>query len=262
MNFVLTPRKKIIISLGLAMFAFIFLTGFLLGNRYGEVISVINQKLVPIYEVDRDDKLVSITVDGTWGASQTDELLEILRQNDITITFFFAGYWLKKYPNTVKRIAAEGHEIENHSLTHPHFNPLSRDKIKEEIESTSDLIEDLIGKRPKFFRPPFGEYNNKVIQTLDELGYQTVQWSVDSHDWMEPGVDYIVKRVMDNIKSGGIILMHNSAPDTPEALKIIISKLKEKGYKIVPLSELVYKDNYYIESYSGKQVKKKGGSDN
>ena len=179
MEFILTPGKKMFMGIGLTLLLIIFSFGFLLGNMYGESIPVLNQRLVPIYNVARDDNLISITLDGTWGADYTEEILKILRENDIKITFFFAGYWLEKYPEIVKKIAAEGHEIENHSYTHPHFNSLSRDQIKKELESTSDLIENLIGKRPRFFRPPFGEYNNKVISTVNEIGYQVIQWSID-----------------------------------------------------------------------------------
>jgi len=254
MDFIITPGKKIIFCIILSIIIVIFSFGFLLGNKYGEVIPVLNKRLVPIYQVARDDKLLSITLDGTWGADYTDNILEILRENDVKITFFFAGYWLEKYPEMVKKIASEGHEIENHSYTHPHFNQLSNQEIEKEINSTTELIENLIGKRPRFFRPPFGEYNNNVIEKITEMGYQVIQWSIDSHDWKEPGVDHIVKQIL-NADSGDIILMHNNAPETPEALKTVLPLLEEKGYKIVPLSELVFKDNYFIESHSGKQVR-------
>ncbi|MFW6281945.1 MAG: polysaccharide deacetylase family protein [bacterium] len=257
MKFIYTPIKKMILTVFLVCFIFIFSFGVFIGNKYGDSIPVINQKkLVPIYSVNRNDKLVAITLDGTWGAENTDQILKILREEDVKISFFFAGYWLEKYPDVVKKIAIEGHEIENHTYTHPHCNSLSKDKLVEELESTSDLIEKMIGKRPRYFRPPFGEYNNNVIQTSNELGYQVIQWTIDSHDWMEPGVDYIVDRVMNNVKSGDIILMHNNAPDTPEALKKIIPELKNRGFNIVPLSKMVFKENYYIESYTGRQIKK------
>ncbi|HOA40437.1 MAG TPA: polysaccharide deacetylase family protein [Halanaerobiales bacterium] len=253
MKIILSPGKKFIFFFILTILLVVFAFGFIMGNKYGEAIPVLNQRLVPIYKVARDDKRIAITLDGTWGADYTEEILQILRENDVKITFFFAGYWLEKYPDILKKIAAEGHEIGNHSYTHPHFNQLSKEKIKEELESTSDLIEKLIGKRPVYFRPPFGEYNNNVIKTVTELGYQVIQWSIDSLDWMEPGVDKIVERVL-QAESGDIILMHNNAPETSAALRRIIPIFKERGYEIVPLSELVYKDNYYIESHSGRQV--------
>ncbi|MFW5981391.1 MAG: polysaccharide deacetylase family protein, partial [bacterium] len=205
MNLIFSPGKRskriILVFTGLLL-VFMFSFGFLLGNRFGEAIPVINQKLVPIYSVDRDDNKISLTLDGTWGADKTDEILSILREENIKLSFFFAGYWLERYPDVVKKIAAEGHHIENHTFTHPHCNSLSKERLTEELESTSDLIEKLTGKRPRYFRPPFGEYNNNVIQTSNQLGYQVIQWSIDSHDWMEPGVDYIVDRILSNIKSG------------------------------------------------------------
>jgi polysaccharide deacetylase family sporulation protein PdaB len=251
MKFIVTGGRKIT----LAILLIVFVIGFLSGDHFGAAIPVLNQRSVPIYNVDRNDKKISITLDGTWGADYTDEILNILKNNDIETTFFFAGYWLEKYPNLVKKIAREGHEIGNHTFTHPHCNSLSKEKFRKELKKTSALIEKLIGKRPIYFRPPYGEYNNQVINIANEVGYQAVQWSLDSHDWMEPGVEYIIDRIMDNVSSGNIILMHNNAPDTPEALKKLIPKLRKKGYEIVPLSELIYKDNYIIRSHNGLQVK-------
>src|SRR5690554_6003726 len=195
--------------------------------------------MVPIYKVARDDTNISITLDGTWGADKTEQILKILNKYDLKITFFFAGYWLEKYPDLVKKIAAEGHEIGNHTFTHPHCNSLSREELISELQKTNELIRNLIGKEARFFRPPFGEYNNQLIQTANELGFQVIQWSLDSLDWQEPGVNYIVKRILDNVETGDIILMHNNAPDTPETLDIIIPELLKRDFQIVPLSELV-----------------------
>lgn len=261
MSRIFIPSRKNIIIISTVIFIVLFIGGFLLGNKYGEVIPVINHKLVPIYKVNRNDQKIAITLDGTWGAEHTEKLLGIFKENDVKITFFFAGYWLKKYPDLVKKIAADGHEIGNHTFTHPHCNSLSREKLSKELEDTSKLIKKLIGSSSSYFRAPYGEYNNRVIQTANELGYQVIQWSIDSHDWKEPGVGYIVNRVINNVESGDIILMHNNAPDTPDALRILLPRLKEMGYSIVPLSNMVYKDNYYIESHSGLQCKRTGRSD-
>jgi peptidoglycan-N-acetylglucosamine deacetylase len=256
MKWIIAPGRKHLYFFSLVLLALIFVSGFLLGNKYGESIPVLNQRLVPIYKVARDDQKIAITLDGTWGANYTEELLEIFQEHDLQITFFFAGFWLEKYPDLVKKIAAAGHEIGNHTYTHPHCNSLSKEKLTKELEDTSNLIEKLTGKRPKYFRPPFGEYNNRVIRTAEELGYQVIQWSLDSLDWQEPGVDYITKRILGRVKDGDIILMHNNAPDTPQALKILIPELQKKGLQIVPLSQLIYQDNYYVEPHSGVQIKR------
>ncbi len=160
---------------------------------------------------------------------------------------------MEKYPEMGRKIIADGHEIGNHSYTHPHCNSLSPQQLKEELNKTSYLIQEISGKWPRFFRPPFGEYNNKVIQVCEDENYQVIQWSIDSLDWKNPGVHFMVKRILDRAGPGEIILMHNNGSQTAEALRIIVPRLQEMGYKIVPLSELVYQDNYYIESHSGVQ---------
>ncbi len=258
MTWIVTWRRKILLCFLLIIVVFSFATGFLAGSRYGKSIPVLNQRLVPIYKVKREDKKIAITLDGTWGADYTEELLAIFKKNDIKVTFFFAGYWLEKYPDLVKKIAAAGHEIGNHTYTHPHCNSLTKKEIVKELKDTSALIEKITGKRPRFFRPPFGEYNNRVIQTANKLDYQVIQWSLDSLDWQEPGTNYIIKRILNNVSSGDIILMHNNAPDTAKALKILIPKLKKQGFKIVPLSQLIYQENYQIRSHDGVQIKYQG----
>ncbi|HLV09869.1 MAG TPA: polysaccharide deacetylase family protein, partial [Halanaerobiales bacterium] len=163
MSWVISPDKKSILGIFLILTLFIFAGGFYFGNKYGEVIPVFNQRLVPVYKVARDDNNISITLDGTWGAERTEQILEVLNKYDLKITFFFAGYWLEKYPDLVKKIVAEGHEIGNHTFTHPHCNSLNREQIINELQKTNELIKELSGKEARFFRPPFGEYNNQLI---------------------------------------------------------------------------------------------------
>ena len=252
MNIIINWNKKIVV----VILIIVFFCGLLVGDKWGNSIPVLSKRLVPIYKVKRDDMKIAITLDGTWGADNTERLLKILKKEDINISFFFAGYWLEKYPDLVQKIALAGHEIENHTFTHPHCTKLSSAEISKELKRTSDLIEELIGKKPAFFRPPYGDYNNTVIETSRNEGYQVIQWSIDSLDWQEPGVDFIVKRILENVSTGDIILMHNNAPDTPEALERLIPALKKKGFEIVPLSKLVYKNNYIIHSHNGLQEKR------
>ncbi|AZR72406.1 deacetylase [Anoxybacter fermentans] len=230
-----------------------FLLGMLAGDVRERIISVTTKRLVPIYKVDTPEKKIAITIDGVWGAEKTSRILDIFDKYNVKITFFFGGYWLEKYPDMVREIDKRGHEIGNHTYTHPHCNSLAPEQLRQELEKTSLLIQDLTGKWPRFFRPPFGEYNNTVIRVAEEENYQVIQWSIDSLDWKEPGVHFIVKRVLEKAGPGEIVLMHNNGKHTADALEIIVPRLIEMGYKIVPLSELVYKDNYYIESHSGIQ---------
>ncbi len=214
----------------------------------------VEEKLLPIYCVDHgNEKLCSITFDAAWDDLDTDILIDILNKHNVKATFFVVGSWVEKYPESVKKFAENGHEIMNHSDTHPHINALSSDKIKDEITRCADKIEAVCGKRPNLFRGPYGEYNNTVIETAESVGHKTVQWDVDSLDWKDLAVDDIVSRVVKRVKPGSIVLFHNGAKNTPEALPKIFEKLISDGYKFVPASELIYYENYTID-HQGRQI--------
>ncbi|HHT46420.1 MAG TPA: polysaccharide deacetylase family protein [Firmicutes bacterium] len=211
-------------------------------------------RLVPIYYVDTKEKKVAFSFDACWGASHTPALLEILRENNIKTTFFLTGFWVEKFPEMVKKICEEGHEIGNHTYSHPHLNGLGEQEIKIELERVGNMIFELTDVQPTLFRPPFGEYSNKVIKAAEKCGYLTIQWSIDSLDWQELGKEPMVKRVTEKLHPGAIILFHNNGKYTAEALPEIIEYTKERGYTIVPISELLYKENYYIDSNTGAQI--------
>lgn len=204
-------------------------------------------RILPIYGVDTTEKKVAISFDAAWGAEKTPEILDILDRYSVKTTFFLVGFWIDEYPETLKEIAARGHEIGNHTATHPHLNSLSREAIKEELGIVHDQIQALTGQSAFLFRPPFGEYSNKVIEAAGELGYYTIQWSVDSLDWRDLSADAIHDRVVGNIHPGAIVLFHNNATNTPAALPRIIESLQEQGYEIVPISEIIYRDDFYID---------------
>nr|WP_239559131.1 polysaccharide deacetylase family sporulation protein PdaB [Sporohalobacter salinus] len=239
----------------------IFFLGNLTSNLSEKVSLLTGSRLVPIYKVDTSQKKIAITLDGMWGAEYTEDILKVLREHDIKITFFFGGNWLEEYPEMAKKIAEDGHEIGNHTYSHPHLNSLSRSEIKKELTKNQEQIENLVGKQPKVFRPPFGEYSNKVINVAKKLNFKTIQWSIDSLDWKDPGVDSIVNRVLNKVGPGDIILMHNNATVIVEALEILVPKLKKQGYEIVKVSELTYDNNYYIESHSGVQKKRRNSGE-
>lgn len=211
-------------------------------------------RLVPIYYVDTEEKKVAFSFDACWGSAYTPALLEILRENNIKTTFFLTGFWLEKYPEMVTKISKEGHEIGNHSYSHPHLNGLGEQEIKAELVKVGDMIFELTNVQPHLFRPPFGEYSNKVITAAEKCGYQTIQWSIDSLDWQELGKEPMVQRVTEKLHPGAIILFHNNGKYTVEALPEIIACAKEQGYAIIPISELLYKENYYIDNNTGAQI--------
>ncbi|MDR3240034.1 MAG: polysaccharide deacetylase family protein [Clostridiales bacterium] len=213
------------------------------------------QRKLPIYSVETPEKRVAVSFDAAWGADDTDKLLQILQTEDVKATFFLCGYWVDKYPDEVKKIYEAGHDIGNHSATHAHGGKLSLEQNKQEIMIAHDKIKNLLGIEMNLYRPPYGEYNNTVITATAETNYYAVQWDVDSHDWMNKGVDYEINRVLNNknLRNGSIILFHNDAKDTPVALPIILKGLKEKGYTIGPVSQLIYKNNYHMDN-TGRQI--------
>lgn len=147
-------------------------------------VSVMNEeteRLLPIYSVDRnEEKICALSFDAAWDDSDTDSLISILNQYNVKATFFMVGSWVEKYPESVKKFVQNGHEIANHSNTHPHINQLSEEKIKEEINKCADKIEAATGKRSDLFRGPYGEYSDAVIRTAEASGHLTVQWDVDT----------------------------------------------------------------------------------
>ncbi len=245
----------------LFLLSIVFLLVFLLCLKLEvpkSVIQVVHrqERLVPIYFVETPEKKVAFSFDASWGAEKTPLILSILYENNLKSTFFLTGFWVEKYPDLVKEIATAGHEIGNHSYSHPHLNNLGEKEITREVEKVHKMIKELTGKEPHLFRAPFGEYNNKVIKTLGEMGYTTIQWSIDSLDWKEISQAEIVSRVIDQLHNGAIVLFHNNGLYTADALAEIIKKTQEKGYLILPISELLHQENYYIDSNSGAQREK------
>ena len=215
------------------------------------------EKKIPIYSVDRPDNKISISFDAAWGADDTDILLKILADNKVLSTFFLCGTWVDKYPEDVKKISAAGHDIANHGNKHAHGSKLNLEQNKAEIQGCHDKIKEVTGIEANLYRPPYGEYNNTVLTAAEELNYFTIQWDVDSHDWMAKGIDYEISQVLNhkNLQNGSIVLFHNDAKFTPQTLDTIIKGLKAKGYEIVPISQLIYTENYEID-HTGRQKKK------
>jgi len=215
------------------------------------------KRKIPIYSVQTTQKKVALTFDAAWGADDTDTLLQILADNDVKATFFLCGYWIDKYPDEVKKIYEAGNDIGNHSDRHLHGAQLSLEQNQTEIDNVTKKLNALFGfdMPVKLFRAPYGEYNNTVMEAADSLGYYTIQWDVDSLDWKEYGVESEINQVLNNkhLGDGSIILLHNDAKYTPQALDAIIKGLKSKGYEIVPVSQLIYKSAYTID-HTGRQI--------
>ncbi|MBR6407705.1 MAG: polysaccharide deacetylase family protein [Clostridia bacterium] len=210
------------------------------------------QRLIPIYNVDCPDKRISVSFDAAWGNEDTQKLIDILEQFDVKATFFVVGQWVDKYPESVQALHDAGHEIMNHSDTHPHMPQLSRQQMLEEINACNRKISAITGEAPSLLRAPYGEYSNALIEVLDSIGMKCIQWDVDSLDWKELPASEISDRVLSRVKPGSIVLFHNAAIHTPEALPTILESLQSDGYEIVPVSRLIYHSGYTIDN-NGKQ---------
>lgn len=214
-----------------------------------------SDRLLPIYCVETDKKQIAISFDAAWGNDDTQQLIDILAEYKVPATFFVVGAWVDKYPESVKALSDAGHQIQNHSNTHPHMPQLSVEQIRDEVNSCNQKIEKITGKCPTLLRPPYGDYNNPVIETLTEMNMNVIQWDVDSLDWKDSATpDSICKRVTSKVSNGSIVLFHNDADHTPAALPNILKELQSEGYEFVFISDLIMKDNYTID-HTGKQCK-------
>ena len=159
-----------------------------------------------------------------------------------------------RYPESVKKIYEKGHEIGCHSDTHPHVSRLSKEENLEEIQKCVEKIEKITGNKTNLYRAPYGEYNNTVINTAEENGYYTIQWNIDTLDYNGKTGTEMWSRIKDKLDNGSIILSHNGTKHTAESLDMLIKNIKNEGYEITKVSELIYKDNYYINQ-NGTQIK-------
>ena len=226
-----------------------------LGDTAVEVSSTYGDRELPIYSVDTDEKKVAISFDAAWGAEDFNRIMEILDKHNVKTTFFMTGDWVENYPECVLTLVEKGHDLGNHSLSHPDMTTLSKEAQKEQILKVHDMVKELTGYEMELFRPPFGAYNNDVIRTCYELGYYPIQWDVDSLDWKDLTAQEIINKVCnhDSLGCGSIILCHNGAKYTADALDELLTNLENQGYEIVPISELIIRDNYHMD-VTGMQI--------
>jgi peptidoglycan-N-acetylglucosamine deacetylase len=249
--YVFNLRKKILLlllPLGIIILAII------IGTIDRNIIGVFTQtKELPIYSVESTEKKVAITFDCAWGADDITDILNVLKKEDIKVTFFIVGQWAEKYAEKVKEISIAGHDIANHSYSHLRMSTLDKSRLTFEIAEANKKLSDISGNDIKLFRAPYGDYNNNVISTARDLGLQTIQWDVDSLDW-KPGISEseILNRIFRKVVPGSIILFHNDTAHTAKILPSVIEQLKSKGYSFLPVSKMILKDNYIID-YSGRQ---------
>lgn len=249
MKFFVITKKHLMIGCT----ALVMAMAVLLGSIYS---SANSNKRLPIYCVETDKKQIAISFDAAWGNDDTETLINILAEYQVPATFFVVGAWVDKYPESVKQLHDAGHQIHNHSNTHPHMPQLSSTQMADELKSCNDKIASVTGITPNLFRCPYGDYNNATINAVEQANMYTVQWSVDSLDWKENATaQTIADRVISKAHDGSIVLFHNDADFTPAALPTILKTLKEQGYEFVFISDLIMTENYTID-HAGKQCKK------
>ena len=244
--------KRTVVAVVLS--ALIFFSAFCLNSVGLPVGATYVNKKLPIYSVKTDENKVAISFDAAWGADKTRDIIAVCNTYNVKATFFLVGFWVEKYPEMVKEIYNNGFEIGLHSNTHPDMTKLSKAEMKQELETNINLIKNITGAKPKLFRPPFGYYNNNLIEVCEELGIYCIQWSVDSLDWKGLSASEIAGRVISKSENGSIILCHNNSDNIIDATKMMLEHFKQSRIEVVPVGNLIYLENYKIDN-QGTQIK-------
>lgn len=255
-----SEKVKFFVKTGIVVLTLLVIIG--IGVKYiPKIVTVTNSanaKELPIFSVNTNEDKVSLTFDTAWGNEDIADTLAILDKYNLKATFFMTGEWVSTYPDDVKAISKAGHDLGNHSDSHKHMSQLTKEQSVEEIMKVHKKVKEITGFEMSLFRAPYGDFNNSLIDATRELDYYCIQWDVDSLDWKDYSAKSIIDNVLmnENLENGSIILMHNGAKYTNEALEAVIIGLKDKGYRIVPVSELIHKGDYYM-GLDGTQYKKR-----
>lgn len=225
------------------------------GEKLVTASSSVNGQELPICSVQTEQREISISFDTAWENEGVGEILDILGTHQVKTTFFVTGEWVDEYPQDTEKILEAGHDLGNYTQSHGQMSERSAEDCRKEIMSVHEKVKKLTGYEMSLFRPPYGDYNNTVIKTAYACGYYPILWSLDSLDWKDYGTEDIVSRITESneLVNGAIILFHSGAKYTPEALDEVLTVLEGKGYEIVPLSELIYREHYHMDK-TGRQI--------
>jgi probable sporulation protein (polysaccharide deacetylase family) len=192
----------------------------------------------PIYRGHPEKPMASFLINVAWGNEHIPGMLETLKKHGVQATFFLEGRWVKENPSMAKMIVDAGHEVGNHSFTHPNMKTLGADAVREQLVKTNEVIEAITGNDVVWFAPPSGSYRDEVVTIAHDLRLGTIMWSVDTIDWQRPEPNVLINRVMGKIHPGAMILMHPT-PSTAQALETLIISIKEKGLELGSVSSLL-----------------------
>ena len=216
------------------------------------VMAAATTRELPVYNVKTEEKVVSISFDAAWGRVNTEGIMDILDRYGVKTTFFLVGFCAEAHPDLLAELVSRGHEIGNHSATHPHMSKQTAAQIREELRKTSDLVKSITGQPTTLFRPPYGEYNDTVVRVSREEGYECVQWNVDSLDWKYISAQDMISRCTKHLAPGDIVLFHNDSKYILDALPAILEYYQQEGYKIIPVSQILHEGETWID-HAGTQ---------
>jgi len=198
------------------------------------------QPQITFNSVHVDGPYIALTFDDGPSATLTPKLLDLLAAHHMKATFFVVGQNAADHPDILRRAVKEGHEIANHSWSHPNLGKMSDDAVRREVQKTDDAISAAIGKRPTLLRPPYGSITARQKHWIhEEFGYRIIIWDVDPLDWKRPGPSVVTSRILKETHAGSIVLAHDIHPPTLEAMPATFDQLDRKGFKSVTVSELL-----------------------
>lgn len=192
-----------------------------------------------VFRADINEDAVALTFDVVWEPTEIARILDVLDRYQVRATFFLTGSWIRKNPDLAREIVLRGHELGQHTQNHPRMEELSDEEIVKEFEQMEESLAEELNMQSGLFRPPYGELEERTLAQARERGYKIIVWSINPHDWLDPGIDKIVSEVMKKVHKGAIIALHTSSTQSTEALPLIIQGLKIKGYSILPVGELL-----------------------
>ncbi len=206
------------------------------------------ERKIPIYSVETEEKTVALTFNCAWTDDGLDELLNLLSDEEISCTFFFVGEFAEKYPEAVRKIYNHGHETGNHSMHHNDPVNQSFEEIASDISESNDLLYSISGVRPSLYRAPSGSYDNKTVEAAESLGMRVIQWDTDSIDWKDISPEKIKSRVTTKVTNGSIVLFHLGKENTLSALPDIIEGLKNEGYSFSAVGDMLIEGNSFTDN--------------
>lgn len=205
-----------------------------------------------IYKGNPEKPMASFIINVAWGNEYLSDMLATLKKHHVKATFFLEGRWVKNHPDLAKMIVEAGHEVGNHSFSHPDMKSLSTARIHSEIKKTNEVIEATTGEKPRWFAPPSGSYREEVAKVASVYGLGTVMWSIDTIDWRKPSPDVLIQRVTGKLHNGALILMHPT-DSTAKSLDRLITEIKAQDLHIGTVSELLSEDRVMVNKTASEE---------